>query len=111
MSPTSTSSSVGWPPTPPTGSRGSWRNATALTVGALAAAASARPARCTARREAFEQGFGDPVMRSMPNIAVDGAGGVGSFDDAVRYLREGQLVGISPGAPISRSFELKEFKT
>jgi len=51
------------------------------------------------------------VMRSMHHIAVDRAEGVASYDEGVRVLRAGEIVGIFPEATISRSFELKEFKT
>jgi 1-acyl-sn-glycerol-3-phosphate acyltransferase len=80
-------------------------------LGGLAADPSDRLVRFMAKREVFDHRFGGPVMRSMHHIAVDRAEGVASFDEAVRYLREGQVVGIFPEATISRSFELKEFKT
>ena len=50
-------------------------------------------------------------MRSLHHISVDRADGLASYDEGVRYLREGEVVGIFPEATISRSFELKEFKT
>ena len=80
-------------------------------LGGLAANPSGRLVRFMAKREVFDHRFGGPVMRSMHHIAVDRAEGVASFDEAVRYLRAGQVVGIFPEATISRSFELKEFKT
>lgn len=49
-------------------------------------------------------------MRAMKHIPVDRSAGRGAFDEAVRRLDQGQLVGIFPEATISRSFELKEFK-
>lgn len=80
-------------------------------LGGLAAVPSKRLVRFMAKREVFDHRFGGPVMKSMHHIAVDRAEGVASYDEAVRYLREGQVVGIFPEATISRSFELKEFKT
>lgn len=80
-------------------------------LGGLAAVPSKRLVRFMAKREVFDHRFSGPVMRSMHHIAVDRAEGVASYDEAVRYLREGQVVGIFPEATISRSFELKEFKT
>jgi len=80
-------------------------------LGGLAANPSGRLVRFMAKREVFDHRFSGPVMRSMHHIAVDRAEGVASFDEAVRYLRAGQVVGIFPEATISRSFELKEFKT
>jgi 1-acyl-sn-glycerol-3-phosphate acyltransferase len=50
-------------------------------------------------------------MRSLHHISVDRADGLASYDEGVRYLRMGEVVGIFPEATISRSFELKEFKT
>jgi len=44
-------------------------------------------------------------------IAVDRTAGAGAYAAAVRRLRAGELVGVYPEATISRSFELKEFKT
>jgi 1-acyl-sn-glycerol-3-phosphate acyltransferase len=52
-----------------------------------------------------------PLMRSLHHISVDRADGLASYAEGVRYLREGEVVGIFPEATISRSFELKEFKT
>ena len=50
-------------------------------------------------------------MRGMRHIAVDRGAGAASYAEAVRYLRDGELVGVFPEATISRSFELKEFKS
>lgn len=44
-------------------------------------------------------------------IPVDRRAGAGAYSVAVQRLREGQLVGVYPEATISRSFELKGFKT
>src|SRR5690606_29896634 len=43
--------------------------------------------------------------------SVDRDNGQQSYDDAVRYARDGEIVGIFPEATISRSFEIKELKT
>jgi 1-acyl-sn-glycerol-3-phosphate acyltransferase len=80
-------------------------------LGGLAAVPSRRVVRFMAKREVFDHRVTGPVMRSMHHIAVDRADGVASYDEAVRYLRNGEIVGIFPEATISRSFELKEFKT
>ena len=50
-------------------------------------------------------------MRSLHHIEVDRGAGVASFRTAVEFLRRGEAVGIFPEATISRSMELKEFKT
>lgn len=44
-------------------------------------------------------------------IPVDRRAGASAYAQAVERLREGELVGVYPEATISRSFELKEFKT
>jgi len=80
-------------------------------LGGLAANPSGRLVRFMAKREVFDHRVAGPVMRSMHHIAVDRADGVASYDEAVRVLRGGEVVGIFPEATISRSFELKEFKT
>lgn len=79
--------------------------------GGLAAHPSRRLVRFMAKREVFDHAVGGPVMRSMHHISVDRGEGLQSFQDAVSYLRSGEAVGIFPEATISRSFELKEFKT
>ena len=80
-------------------------------LGGLAANPSGRLVRFMAKREVFDHRWTGPVMRSMHHIAVDRAEGVASYDEGVRVLRAGEIVGIFPEATISRSFELKEFKT
>ncbi|MEB3049527.1 lysophospholipid acyltransferase family protein [Mycolicibacter sp. MYC123] len=51
------------------------------------------------------------VIRHVKLIPVDRSAGSGAYDVAVRKLRDGELVGLHPEATISRSFELREFKT
>jgi 1-acyl-sn-glycerol-3-phosphate acyltransferase len=51
------------------------------------------------------------LMRHSHMIPVDRRAGAGAYALAVERLREGELVGVYPEATISRSFELKEFKT
>jgi 1-acyl-sn-glycerol-3-phosphate acyltransferase len=50
-------------------------------------------------------------MRGMKHIPVDRTAGAASYAAAVDALRAGEIVGVFPEATISRSFELKEFKT
>lgn len=58
---------------------------------------------------------GNPVlrwaMRGCGVILVDRSAGRDSFVAAVEELRRGEVVGIYPEATISRSFELKAFKS
>ncbi|HEU4360921.1 MAG TPA: lysophospholipid acyltransferase family protein [Mycobacterium sp.] len=70
-----------------------------------------RRVRFMAKEETFENRFTGPIMRGCRHIAVDRGNGGVAFDAAVEYLRSGELVGIYPEATISRSFELKEFKS
>ena len=51
------------------------------------------------------------LMRHSGMIPVDRSAGAGAYSVAVERLRDGELVGVYPEATISRSFELKEFKT
>lgn len=51
------------------------------------------------------------LIRHSGTIPVDRRAGAGAYADAVASLRAGELVGVYPEATISRSFELKDFKT
>jgi 1-acyl-sn-glycerol-3-phosphate acyltransferase len=70
-----------------------------------------RLTRFMAKRETFDHKVTGPVMRSLRHISVDRRDGQPSYDEAVRYLREGEVVGVFPEATISRSFLIKELKT
>jgi 1-acyl-sn-glycerol-3-phosphate acyltransferase len=80
-------------------------------LGGFATQPSKRLVRFMAKRELFDHRWTGPLMRSLHHISVDRADGLASYDEGVRLLREGEVVGIFPEATISRSFELKEFKT
>jgi len=80
-------------------------------LGGYAAHPSRRLVRFMSKRELFDHRWTGPLMRSLHHISVDRADGLASYAEGVRYLREGEVVGIFPEATISRSFELKEFKT
>ena len=82
-----------------------------FVLGGFAAQPSRRLVRFMAKREVFDHSVGGPVMRSMHHISVDRADGGASLDEALRYLQEGEAVGIFPEATISRSFEVKELKS
>jgi len=82
-----------------------------FVLGGFAAHPSRRLVRFMAKREVFDHSIGGPVMRSMHHISVDRADGGASMDEALRYLQEGEAVGIFPEATISRSFEVKELKS
>lgn len=51
------------------------------------------------------------IIKHIGLIPVDRRAGADAFGVAVQRLKEGELVGVHPEATISRSFELKEFKT
>ena len=51
------------------------------------------------------------VIKHARLIPVDRDNGHEAFDIAVQRLREGELIGMHPEATISRSYELREFKT
>ncbi len=79
--------------------------------GGLAANPSGRLVRFMSKRELFDHRWLGPLMRSLHHIEVDRGEGIASFHTAVEYLRQGEAVGIFPEATISRSMELKEFKS
>jgi 1-acyl-sn-glycerol-3-phosphate acyltransferase len=82
-----------------------------FVFGGLAAVPSGRLVRFMAKREVFDHRIGGPVMRSMHHISVDRANGAASYEEGVEYARSGEIVGVFPEATISRSMELKEFKS
>jgi 1-acyl-sn-glycerol-3-phosphate acyltransferase len=70
-----------------------------------------RRIRYMLKAEALEHGTVDWIIKHTDCIPVDRTAGAGAYAEAVRRLRIGQLVGVFPEATISRSFELKEFKS
>ncbi|MET4047258.1 MULTISPECIES: lysophospholipid acyltransferase family protein [unclassified Rhodococcus (in: high G+C Gram-positive bacteria)] len=67
--------------------------------------------RFMAKKEVFDNKISGPIMRSLKHIPVDRGAGADSYQAAVADLRKGELVGVYPEATISRSFEIKEFKS
>jgi 1-acyl-sn-glycerol-3-phosphate acyltransferase len=51
------------------------------------------------------------LIKHTGTIPVDRHAGAGAYAVAVERLRAGEIVGVYPEATISRSFELKDFKT
>ena len=51
------------------------------------------------------------LIKHSGTIPVDRSSGGGAYVAAVERLRAGEIVGVYPEATISRSFELKEFKS
>ncbi|BBZ65031.1 1-acyl-sn-glycerol-3-phosphate acyltransferase [Mycolicibacterium insubricum] len=70
-----------------------------------------RKVRFMAKQEVFDHKITGPLMRGCKHIPVDRASGSDSFVEACRRLADGEFVGVYPEATISRSFELKEFKS
>ncbi|MGH3363105.1 MAG: lysophospholipid acyltransferase family protein [Nocardioidaceae bacterium] len=79
--------------------------------GGFAAQPAKRLVRFMAKKEIFDHSLGGPLMRSLHHIEVDRGEGLASYQEGLRYLRMGEIVGIFPEATISRSFEIKELKT
>ena len=77
----------------------------------LAACPSKRLVRFMAKDDVFRHKVSGPLMRGMHHIPVDRAAGAASFREAVSALKAGEIVGVFPEATISRSFELKGFKS
>ncbi|MFD4369063.1 lysophospholipid acyltransferase family protein [Rhodococcus sp. NPDC058521] len=67
--------------------------------------------RFMAKKEVFDNKVSGPIMRTLKHIPVDRAAGSDSYKAAVAYLQRGELVGVYPEATISRSFEIKDFKS
>lgn len=82
-----------------------------FTYAGLPARTSKRYIRFMAKKEVFDHKISGPLMRAMKHIPVDRADGADSYRAAVDALRAGELVGVFPEATISRSFEIKGFKT
>lgn len=67
--------------------------------------------RFMAKKETFDNKITGPIMRGCRHISVDRVDGAASYAEAVEKLKAGELVGVYPEATISRSFEIKEFKS
>ncbi|MFB7877233.1 lysophospholipid acyltransferase family protein [Nocardia sp. NPDC056064] len=82
-----------------------------FTYAGLPARTPGRYIRFMAKKEVFDNSISGPIMRALKHIPVDRTAGADSYESAVQYLRDGELVGVYPEATISRSFEIKEFKS
>lgn len=82
-----------------------------FTYAGLAAKPSGRLVRFMAKDDVFRHKVSGPLMRGMKHIPVDREAGAASFRAALTALKAGEVVGVFPEATISRSFELKEFKS
>jgi 1-acyl-sn-glycerol-3-phosphate acyltransferase len=80
-------------------------------LGGYGALPSKRLVRFMAKDVLFRNRYSGPLMRGMHHIPVDREAGAASYQQALEYLGAGEAVGVFPEATISRSFELKEFKS
>ena len=78
---------------------------------ALAAMHRGRRMRFMIKAEMQDVAVVDFLIRHTKTIPVDRRAGADAYAVAVERLEEGELVGVYPEATISRSFELKDFKT
>lgn len=77
----------------------------------LAATHRKRRVRFMLKAEVQRVPMGNFLVKRAGLIPVDRSSGGDAYPVAVARLRAGELVGVYPEATISRSFELKEFKT
>lgn len=82
-----------------------------FTYAGLAGVEVGRLVRFMAKKSIWANPVAGPLMNGMHHIPVDREAGQESFERALRALKDGEIVGVFPEATISRSFELKEFKT
>ena len=78
---------------------------------ALAATARGRRMRFMIKAEMNDVRVVRFLIKHTGTIPVDRSAGGDAYAVAVQRLRDGELVGVYPEATISRSFELKEFKS
>ena len=82
-----------------------------FTYAGLAALPAKRFVRFMAKEAIWRHRIAGPLMTGMKHIPVDREAGAASFRAAVNALKAGEIVGVFPEATISRSFELKGFKS
>jgi 1-acyl-sn-glycerol-3-phosphate acyltransferase len=78
---------------------------------ALAVEARGRRIRYMIKAEMQQVKIVNFLIKHTKTIPVDRRSGAEAYAQAVKLLRAGEIVGLMPEATISRSFELKEFKT
>ena len=82
-----------------------------FTYAGLVGVKVGRYVRFMAKKSIWSNPVAGPLMKGMKHIPVDREAGLGSFDAARDALRSGEIIGVFPEATISRSFELKAFKS
>jgi len=78
---------------------------------ALATNARGRRIRYLIKAEMQQVKVVNFLIKHTKTIPVDRSSGSRAYAEALRLLMDGELIGVMPEAGISRSFELKEFKT
>jgi 1-acyl-sn-glycerol-3-phosphate acyltransferase len=82
-----------------------------FTYAGLVGVKVGRYVRFMAKKSIWSNPVAGSLMKGMRHIPVDRDAGLGSFDAARDALRSGEGIGVFPEATISRSFELKAFKS
>lgn len=82
-----------------------------FAIAGTAALPAGRLVRFMAKKQVFDHPISGPLMRGMKHISVDRNNGAPSYVEALKSLRQGEIVGVFPEATISRTFELKEMKS
>jgi 1-acyl-sn-glycerol-3-phosphate acyltransferase len=82
-----------------------------FTYAGLVGVEVGRLVRFMAKKSIWSNPVAGPLMTGMKHIPVDREAGTESFAGALSALRRGEIVGVFPEATISRSFELKAFKS
>ncbi len=77
----------------------------------LAGLPAKRKTRFMAKQSVFANKIAGPLMRGMRHIPVDREAGQASYQEAVKALKAGEVVGVFPEATITRSFTVKPIKT
>lgn len=70
-----------------------------------------RYSRFMAKKEIFDTKVAGFIMRRLKHIPVDRENGAASYEQAVEYLKRGEIVGVFAEGTTSSSFEVKAFKT
>lgn len=77
----------------------------------LGADESKRLVRFMAKDSVFSNLLSGPLMKGMHHIPVDRSAGADAYRDALRALRDGEVIGVFPEATISRAFLIKDLKS
>lgn len=82
-----------------------------FVLAGLGARKSNRWVRFMAKKSIWQHKVAGFFMRGLKHIPVDRHSGGAAFNEAVRKLTDGEVVGVYPEATMSRSFEIKELKS